>query len=401
MTITNRRSIGYADFLGKGYGFMQQAFLEQVETAPAGHNYGVDSVKIISMFMVVVLHVLGQGGILKTVTVGSPNYYIAWCMEIAAFCAVNCFALTSGFLSVGKTVRFSKIILLWLQVAVYSFGITVLFWLLRPDAVTLRQLIHSLFPVLSASYWYFTAYFGLFFFTPFLNKLFDCCDKALMTRLIATIFILLSVLPLLTKTNLFELAKGYSMLWLGALYLIGGYIKKYDILTQLRKGNFGLYLLSIGLVCLSKFLIEFISVLLGREYNNLLFVSYTSPFILLASIFLFLFLSRIHFRSKISKTIVTFFAPISFGVYLIHTQPFVWNRLLIDRFLEFATLPAPLLILFVLLAAISIFIFCALVDLIRKKLFELFRISAFSAFVERQCEKVSFRLLSKMTRESH
>lgn len=381
---------------------MHQAYLEHVDTSTATHNYGVDSVKIISMFMIVILHVLGQGGILKTVAFGTPNYYISWCMEIASFCAVNCFALTSGYLSIDKTVRYSKIILLWLQVAAYSIGITFVFWLLRPDTVNVQQAINSFFPVLNSSYWYFTAYFGLFFFTPFLNKIFDCFDKLLMTKLIATIFFLLSVLPLFTKTNLFELSKGYSMTWLCALYMIGGYIKKYCVSPKFFKRNFSLYLLMIGIVCLSKFALEYLSTILeSQSYNSLLFVSYTSPFILLASIFLFLFFSKIQFKTTMSRKIVTFFAPISFGVYLIHTHPFIWNYLLIDRFKNYSTLSPHFLIIFVLLTAISIFIFCSLVDLLRKKLFSLFRLPAFSNYFENQCAKALFLLQKIITRENH
>ncbi|MDF2838354.1 MAG: hypothetical protein K0S60_57 [Evtepia sp.] len=373
---------------------MHQVYLDRVDTSTAQHNYGVDSIKVISMFMVVVLHVFGQGGILKTVTFGTLNYYISWCMEIAAFCAVNCFALTTGYLSIDKTVRFSKLILLWLQVAAYSIGITFFFWLLRPDTVNLQQVINSCFPVVNTSYWYFTAYFGLFFFTPFINKLFDCLDRPLINQLIATVFVLLSILPLFTKTDLFQLSKGYSMTWLCALYMIGGYIKRYDALPKLRKGNFGLYLFMIGFVCLSKFVMESIAMVPGREScNSLLFVSYTSPFILLASVFLFLFLSRVHFKTNISRKIVMFFAPISFGVYLIHTHPVVWNYLLINRFAKYATLSPQFLIGFVLLTAISIFISCSLVDLIRKKLFTLFRFPAFSVYLEDLCSKALRRLL--------
>lgn len=362
---------------------MQQT-LEKRETPSAIHNYGVDSIKILSMFMVVVLHVLGQGGILKTVAVGTPNYYLAWGMEIAAFCAVNCFALTSGYLSIDKEVRFSKLILLWLQVAVYSVGITFLFWLFRPDIVNFRQAIQSFFPVLSTSYWYFSAYFGLFFFTPFLNKLFDSLDRAQMTKLVVTIFLLLSVLPLFTEKDLFELSNGYSLTWLCALYIIGGYIKKFDLFPKLKTGSLGLYFIMIGIVCFSKFILDAFGSFLGIEaWFSLLFVSYTSPFILLAAVFLFLFLSRIQFKATISKCIVTFFAPVSFGVYLIHTQPFVWNYLLIDRFSHYAAFSPVFLIAFVLLTATAIFIACSILDFIRTKLFHIFRISRLTVYLER------------------
>lgn len=381
---------------------MQQIALEKESaTSVRTHNYGVDSMKIASMFMVVVLHVLGQGGILQTAAVGTINYYLAWTLEIAAFCAVNCFALTSGYLSIDREIRYSKLILLWLQVAVYSVGITFLFWLVRPDTVSFSQAIHSFFPVLSASYWYFTAYFGLFFFTPFINKLFHCLSKAELNRLLITIFLLLSVLPLFTQKNLFELSKGYSMTWLCALYIIGAYLKTYQVLPRLRTGNFGLYLLMIGIVCFSRFVLEAISPVLGLEpFYTLLFVSYTSPFILLAAVFLFLFFSRLQFKATWSKHIVGFFAPISFGVYLIHTHPFVWNHLLIDRFARYATLSPLFMLGSILLTATLIFISCALLDFLRNQLFLLFRIPRLTQYLERQCAKAVSSLRTSEKPES-
>jgi hypothetical protein len=49
------------------------------------------------MLMVVVLHILGQGGVLKTARPLSVEYEIAWFLEILCYCAVNCYALISGY----------------------------------------------------------------------------------------------------------------------------------------------------------------------------------------------------------------------------------------------------------------------------------------------------------------
>jgi len=178
------------------------------------------------------------------------------------------------------------------------------------------------------------------------------------------------------------------MTWLCALYIIGAYLKTYPVLPRLRTGNFGLYLLMIGIVCFSKFVLEAVSPGLGLEpFYSLLFVSYTSPFILLAAVFLFLFFSRLQFKTTWSKRLVEFFAPISFGVYLIHTHPYVWNHLLVDRFARYATLSPHFMLGSILLTASLIFIPCALLDFLRTKLFLLFRIPRLTQYVERRCSK--------------
>ena len=58
---------------------------------------GRDRLRMAAMFMVAVLHVLGAGGVLNSATPLSPDYVTAWLLETAAFCAVNCYALLSGY----------------------------------------------------------------------------------------------------------------------------------------------------------------------------------------------------------------------------------------------------------------------------------------------------------------
>lgn len=65
-------------------------------------NYGIDMLRIVAMFMVIILHILGRGGILDSVKTFSPNYYIGWFMEIASFGAVNCYAIISGYVCYNK-----------------------------------------------------------------------------------------------------------------------------------------------------------------------------------------------------------------------------------------------------------------------------------------------------------
>ena len=58
-----------------------------------GRNYGIDLLRLVAMFMVVVLHVLGHGGILNAAT--GINYSISMLLRICAYCAVDCYAIIS------------------------------------------------------------------------------------------------------------------------------------------------------------------------------------------------------------------------------------------------------------------------------------------------------------------
>ena len=71
-------------------------------------NLGIDLLRIISMLMIVVLHVLKKGGILENAEVNSAHYYVAWVLEALCIGAVNCYALISGYVGVNSKIKYHK-----------------------------------------------------------------------------------------------------------------------------------------------------------------------------------------------------------------------------------------------------------------------------------------------------
>ena len=63
-------------------------------------NYGIDLLRMLSMFMIVNLHVLGQGGAMVRIVGDEAGYYAAWFLETCAYCAVDCYGLISGYVGV-------------------------------------------------------------------------------------------------------------------------------------------------------------------------------------------------------------------------------------------------------------------------------------------------------------
>lgn len=129
-------------------------------------NYGIDFLRMISMIMIVMLHTLGHGGILRSVSFLSVHYQIAWLLEVIAFGAVNTYAMISGFVSVDSHFKISNILILWLQVLFYGILINTVFFFLLPESRNTSGWIQALFPVTRKEYWYFTAYAGVFFLSP-------------------------------------------------------------------------------------------------------------------------------------------------------------------------------------------------------------------------------------------
>ena len=98
-------------------------------------NIGIDALKILSMFMIVILHILGQGGILATLPQFSMRYNISWLIEIMCLCSVNCFAITSGYLSAEKKYTYKGILNLWLQVIFYSLVLIGIMKFVTPQTI--------------------------------------------------------------------------------------------------------------------------------------------------------------------------------------------------------------------------------------------------------------------------
>lgn len=339
-------------------------------------HIGIDLLRILSMFLVLVLHIIGQGGILAGLDVSSLRFKAVWFLEIAAYCSVNCYALVTGYVSVDAKFKYSRIIALWFQVFFYTMLITLVFKIFMPGALWEGLLTAALLPVTKVQYWYFTAYFGMFFFIPYFNKLIYAIDKAQFKILITSFVILFSVLPTLFQADLFSISSGYSMLWLVLLYFIGAYFKLYGTNGRGRR-YFAAFAFFVALTWFTKFFP------FALPYNRNMFISYTSPLIVGSAVSLFLFCLQIKKAGKIAAFIIKILNPASFGVYLIHTHPLVWMLILrgaFSRFTSFNTLELALLVLF---SSAAIYLACSLVDIIRVQIFKLIRITAFSEMLER------------------
>ena len=342
------------------------------EIAPVRErNVGLDLLRIISMFMILLLHILGQGGVLNSINkeTAATQYNIAWLIEIAAYCSVNCYALISGFVGVKSRFKYTNIIVLWIQVVFYTTLITLFYFLTDPSVITSNHYWTAVFPVMKRAYWYFTSYFCIFFFTPAFNYVINNMPKKQVRAMVIAIVMLFSVIYTSARSgifgsaidDLFVTSKGYSPLWLALLYIIGAYISKYHDDFKIHPAFcFAGYFACVFLTWLEK-LTAAKSVLVG----------YTSPTILLCGLFLLLGCSQLKFNRKFIRSAIEFLSPLSFGVYLIHVNPIVWTNFMKNRYVEFADFAIWKLVLSVFLTALILYVICSAIDLIRHYLFKL------------------------------
>ena len=333
---------------------------------------GLDLLRSLCMFMVIVLHILGQGGILDAAATGSANYYIAWSLECLCYCAADCYGILSGYLSGNRRSILSRLALLWLEVTLFSIAFAVFFWLRSPELVGKKEVLNALFPVLRRQYWYFTAYFGLSFLMPVIHAGLKYIPEKKAGVYAILLLMVFSVLPTLFCSDPFQFRGGYTTLWLVVLYLIGALLKRGE--SHLRIASPGLCLALL----LCSFLTFGFTVFWSIPIQNIgavYLLNYTSPTVLLSAICLLMLFGKVKGRHRAVRRVLMKLSAASFGVYILHTNPLVWKHWFRPGVLrELAFCPGWLLPAAVIGGAILVYLACFLVDSIRAQVFESFGI---------------------------
>ena len=337
-------------------------------------DYGIDLLRILSMFMIVILHVNSHGGILSSTQGDVIKNQTAWFIEAFAFASVNCFALISGYVGVRSKYRVRNIVLLWLRVFYYNTLITLFFLIFNRGSVGYKQLVSLLFPVSTNEYWYFTAYFIMFMFLPLLNKGVERLSKRMSAAVILTFIIIAGVLsPVFTRffDDPFVLKDGYSPWWLAAMYFTGGYIRKYGLIPKIKRR---IWLLLFVLSCLCTWALQ----IAVRKVGDIVFHEDTGVGIVMNNTFILIVLEAVAllmiFRKvKIARrcvTLISFLTPLVFSVYLIHDNPLIRNNVMPNLFHIDADDSFVVTALAVIGCSFVVFVLCLLIDIPRHYLFK-------------------------------
>lgn len=338
--------------------------------------YGIDLLRIICMLMIVMLHILDRGGVLKSVnSQGGLKYLVAWGLEVLCYGAVNCYAMISGFLSYKSKVNNKKLLMFWLQIIFYTLSITVLYTLFIDRENIGVLLVKAIFPILTGQYWYMTAYFGLFLLMPVLNAGLSNLSEKDAKRIFVFIILFFSVLPAIFSNfkdgiSYISLNEGYSVLWIVLLYILGAVLNKFNIEN-----------LSIKRLTISYLLLTFLTPILKFVLGDAWF-TYTSPTILLPSIFLFILCMKVKISKQATKNILVKVSATTLGIYLLHAHPLIFDHALQGSFKFMAHFNWFILFFALLFTSVCIFVVCSLIELARIKLF-----AAVTSYLDQRKEK--------------
>lgn len=361
-------------------------------------NWGIDALRIVSMFLIVLMHTLKQGGILEASSVNDNLNRVAWFLEVMAFGAVNCYALVSGYVGYRSCTRISKWFLLWMEVFFYSFTITLVFAFTFPGVINLQRWVKAFFPILAREYWYISCYFCLLFLMPVINRGIREIEDKNLKKLVIILLIFSSLLPTMLKFypfNLYEgidafgMMSGYSTLWLLLLYVVGAYISKAEWTEKCNGIMLILIIMASILITWESlfFMPKWTAVRFGEVRYGSILLSYTSPTIVLASVCALILFAKIGKKDVGISETVQKFGKTTLAVYLIHTHPLIWDRFMAGFAVKYTEGSSVLMVLRILGACAVIYILCTIIELFRLWLFKIIKVDKICLALERRLIK--------------
>lgn len=374
------------------------------ELNPTPHserNHGIELLRIFAMLLAAVLHILKKGGVITASEGNLAAYSTVWLLEAAAYCAVNCYALISGYVGYSdrpKPLRLARCIELWLQVVFYSVIITTVYCIAGVGSVGVSDFADAFLPVTSKQYWYFTAYIGMFFFIPLLNALVRRLNRRALVSLcimLIAVFSLYDTFASFWKKDPLALVGGHSPLWLGVLYIFGAAMKKLRVPESMSSKK---ALLIYASAAVFTALFKITGDRLLRFVPGSLFVRDTSPTVLLCAAALLVAFARFKSGRKLTEFAVLF-APAAFGVYLLHVSPLVFEHVIGNRFAFIGRLPFPLIPFAVLASAGVILAVGLAADKVRILLFKALGVPKMCRKAEKSIRRLWMHVVDAANRE--
>lgn len=369
--------------------------------------YSLDILRIIAMFMIVCLHINGHGGVINIVNENVTfNTVAVFLLEALCIGSVNIYVLISGYFLVNHSFKLSRVVKLLIETLFYSCSIYCGAIIYGSTELTFSGICETVFPISFELYWFITAYVGMYLLSPLINIGIKNFSKRqhLCAIWILTIIIVLwsSTIPQIAP---FNANNGYSVVWFVILYLIAAYMKKYVTFSFDKQSCIKyLCIYVVSCVVLTGFavLMYYVSVrilnLSGIYISQ--YYKYTSPFVLVASISLFIAFMKIRIKNGFFLKFINKIAPLTMGVYLIHDNPnmryIIWEHLLnVSEWNNDQTL-----LLKVIIGALIVFICCILIDTVRTGVFWIFENRDWFKRVMEKVDKMPYYIYNTMNKNA-
>ena len=327
--------------------------------------------RIIAILCIIVFHFSYEGGF--SYPAFCFNEFVVYSFHMLGELGVNLFILISGYHMIKGTFKWKKLLTLILEVQFYNW--ICVFLSIRFNGLVLdkRTFFTNFFPVTEYKYWFITAYILIYLFSPYINKLLLSLSKKELQNLLTICLILFCIIPTFyggLKNDTETLLYYNRFIWLMIIYMIGAYIRLYPPVRLVKKSqwlgiSFLLFcFMEASILIIEKFPAFFAEI--GITEGNYFWRPNNLPMTALSiSIFLLFRLIDIKPNKLINRL-----ASTTLGIYLLHDGQmnyYLWQVWLKSGEYAFSRR----LVLYIPLCALMIFLFCAVMDLLRQLLFYL------------------------------
>lgn len=280
--------------------------------------------RIIAMILVLIIHVLiclprPTSSLVIVAPLKALGFYFTDAVSIVC---VNVFILISGWFGINLKMR--KLGILLFQIFFFAIFIWGFLSFIAPNKYINLRSFSTVFMLNTSDYWFIKSYLGLYLLAPIINSFVERASRKHYRNILILLYVFQTVYGWISIDGASWIAGGYSAFSFVCLYLLGRYIRIYG--NQITIGRFytlssiskkHLLLVFLSIVFFLTFL-AYVVTYLGFPIEGRLF-TYTNPLVILESIVLLLFFSKIRFENPIINRIA--FSCLS--IYLLHGNELV------------------------------------------------------------------------------
>lgn len=342
-------------------------------------NSAYDLMKIISMFLIVLCHMITHGQVLSHINNPTLEIMIQF-LFLGTLVHVNSFVLVTGYFQCENSFKSSKVWSLINASMFYKIVFLLIFGLGFHYSLSALQVFKELLPFNLDEYWFIRTYIFLYCLSPFINLLIKKLKQKQYQNLLLVMFLIFSVLPYITGNQAFS-NDGYTLYHFIFLYLIGAYLRKYPIQKSFlfERCSTKMFQLICIIFLFVGWISNFITYTAFASFsgthsiiewfsNNIMTMTYaySNPLLLLQSISYFLLFSTFTFTSKW----ITSISACTMGVYLIHDHPLVNSWLYTALGIRQESITSYQILLQIVVSAILVFVVCLVIEFLRRQLFK-------------------------------
>ncbi len=341
----------------------QKITAEPLTNTDNGRNYGIDLLRLVSMFLVVLLH--ATGAVRKSAEAGTSMYEMIYLLRTLCFPCVDIFAIISGYVGWKHRLSINGVAGTWLLVVWHTVLITGLTALLKPEWLPKEAWKRAFLPVSTKEYWYVTAYFMMLLFIPLIHFILKRISTALLWIWVGSFLFVHSFLSTL-NWKAYGMKRGYNFFWLIGMYLLGAAMERSKKLWEAHAKLIGAALFMAGAVP------AYLLIVLADNRN---WIDYCSPLTILSAVGAVICFSGMKMQ-RISRAI-RMVSPTALAIFVIHVHTITWNHVFYSWPRShglWKTASSALMCANLIGWALTVFFICIFLDLFRIRIFSLLRI---------------------------